>query len=221
MGASRRLRVLNSTVAGTVTPAAAAGLPEGRRSALPEPAAAAEPELSLTDAQRDACIEALDRDSFCVLPVTLPQHLIDRASSYIDGYCSDPNRYLAPAKPGTDENPLSTGGGHLTETNIVEQDPVFRELLSFKPSMQLCYDVFGPLFHLGQVGGHDVTLMMESHCCMMRLMAGCVVCASLPCRWDRSCRGGPRTSGPANTVPRMRRPVSRGASKWRLAGTGR
>jgi hypothetical protein len=40
--------------------------------------------------------------------------------------------------------------GSLQETNIVEQDPVFRELLSFRPAMQLCYDVFGPLFHLGQ-----------------------------------------------------------------------
>ena len=157
MATSRRLRALDSALAtAAMTPTAAAELEEG-----PAPPVHHQPvvpaELSLTDAQRDACLEALDRDSFCVLPVMLPQHLIDGANSYIDGYCSDPSRYLAPANDGTDAHPLSTGGGHLTETNIVEQDQVFRDLLSFKPAMQLCYDVFGPLFHLGQVSNGHTT----------------------------------------------------------------
>ena len=39
----------------------------------------------------------------------------------------------------------------------MEQDQVFRDLLSFKPAMQLCYDVFGPLFHLGQVSNRHTT----------------------------------------------------------------
>ena len=45
------------------------------------------------------------------------------------------------------------GQGHPKapqETNIVELDPVFREFLMFKPVLQMCYDCFGPMFHLGQ-----------------------------------------------------------------------
>ena len=37
-----------------------------------------------------------------------------------------------------------------TETNIVEHDPAFREFLLYLPALQLSYDVFGPMFHLGQ-----------------------------------------------------------------------
>ena len=43
----------------------------------------------------------------------------------------------------------------FTQTNLVELDPVFRQLLTFRPALQLTYDCFGPMFHLTQdkVGG--------------------------------------------------------------------
>ncbi len=94
-------------------------------------------EQSLTDAQRDACLEGIDRDSYVILPVTLPQSMIDRANAYIDAYC---------AQVGEEER-AEKG---LSETNIVEHDPVFREFLLYKPALQLSYDVIGPMFHLGQ-----------------------------------------------------------------------
>tara|TARA_B100000686_G_scaffold290900_1_gene318569 strand:+ start:352 stop:1215 length:864 start_codon:yes stop_codon:yes gene_type:complete len=94
-------------------------------------------EQSLTDAQRDACLERIDQDSYVVLPVTIPQSMIDRANDYIDAYCAK-----------VSEGERSEKG--MSETNIVEHDPVFREFLLYKPALQLSYDVIGPMFHLGQ-----------------------------------------------------------------------
>lgn len=74
--------------------------------------------------------------------------MIDRANAYMDGYMADPSRVNAPKSEGTPSRPVSSGGGLLTEMSIVELDPVFREFLRFKPALQLCYDVFGPMFHL-------------------------------------------------------------------------
>ena len=93
-------------------------------------------EPSLTDAQRDSCLEALHRDGYFILPCKASADMLARANAYIDGFCSDASRYMA-------ENALQ-------ETNIVELDPVFREFLTFKPVLQMCYDCFGPMFHLGQ-----------------------------------------------------------------------
>ena len=39
-------------------------------------------EQSLTDAQRDACLERIDQDGYVVLPVTLLQSMIGRANDY-------------------------------------------------------------------------------------------------------------------------------------------
>ena len=87
--------------------------------------------------RRDECLAAIDRDGFTILPHLLPQGMIDCANAYIDECCArfdreerDPPRY--------------------TETNIVEHDPAFREFLLYLPALQLSYDVFGPMFHLGQ-----------------------------------------------------------------------
>ena len=44
---------------------------------------------------------------------------------------------------------MTTSAGY-TQTSLVELDPVFREMLTFTPAMQLSYDCFGPMFHLGQ-----------------------------------------------------------------------
>ena len=109
---------------------------------------ASEGELSLTDEQRDRCIVALDEDGFCLLPVLLPTHMIKRANAYMDTYQEDHTRVNAPATPGTPEHPLLSGGGLLTEMSIVEADPVFREIMMFKPALQLCYDVRRPTVQL-------------------------------------------------------------------------
>ena len=94
--------------------------------------------------------EAIDRDGYCVLPLRLPPAMIERAMAYIDGYCADPARYGPEAKTEyCAESPVDGGNGHQ-ETNIVELDAIWRDFLSYKPAMQLCYDCFGPLFRLGQ-----------------------------------------------------------------------
>ena len=48
-----------------------------------------EPELSLTDAQRDSCLEALHRDGYFILPCKAPAEMLARANAYIDGFCAD------------------------------------------------------------------------------------------------------------------------------------
>ena len=97
-------------------------------------------EQSLTDAQRDQCLAAIDQDSFVILPITLPQEMIAAANAYIDRVCD---------QVGEAER-AAAGFRGFSETNIVEMDPVFRRFLTYKPALQLSYDVFGPMFHLGQ-----------------------------------------------------------------------
>lgn len=94
-------------------------------------------EHSLSNAERDACLKRIDQDSYVVLPITLPARMIDRTNTYIDQCCEKLRQ----------TNQLEKG---FSETNIVELDPVFREFLIYKPALQLSYDVFGPMFHLGQ-----------------------------------------------------------------------
>jgi hypothetical protein len=146
----RRLRHCHSALTASRSSGGQTSVPAAVPAAAAAAAAAATAadELCLTDAQRDACLASLDRDSFCVLPVRLPRHMVERANAYMDGYMHDPARANAPSSEGTAARPLTGGGGVLTEMGIVEADPVFREYLSFKPALQLCYDVFGPMFHL-------------------------------------------------------------------------
>jgi hypothetical protein len=136
----RRLRLFHSALAAPRSRGAVAAPTAG--------AAADAVELCLTDAQRDACLESLDRDSFCVLPVRLPRHMIERANDYMDGYMHNPARVNTSKTDGNAARPLTGGGGLLTEMGIVEEAPIFREYLTFQPALQLCYDVFGPMFHL-------------------------------------------------------------------------
>ena len=120
------------------------------RAAVGPPPPDPEPEQSLTDTERDRCLEALDRDGYCILPVRLPFSVVERALAYIDAYCANPARYGVAAKSEYSPKSPNLSGNGLSETNIVEQDAVWRELLVYKPAMQLCYDCFGPLFRLGQ-----------------------------------------------------------------------
>ena len=87
--------------------------------------------------RRDECLAAIDRDGFTILPHLLPQGMIDGANAYIDECCARFDREER-------DHP------RYTETNIVEHDPAFREFLLYLPALQLSYDVFGPMFHLGQ-----------------------------------------------------------------------
>jgi hypothetical protein len=87
--------------------------------------------------RRDECLAAIDRDGFTILPHLLPQGMIDCANAYIDECCA---RFEREER----DHP------RYTETNIVEHDPAFREFLLYLPALQLSYDVFGPMFHLGQ-----------------------------------------------------------------------
>ena len=92
---------------------------------------------SLTDLERNACLAGIEQDSYVILPVSLPTAMIDRANAYIDAYCAKVDEAVRAEQ-------------ELSETNIVELDPVFREFLLYKPALQLSYDVFGPMFHLEQ-----------------------------------------------------------------------
>jgi hypothetical protein len=93
-------------------PAAAAAAPAA---ALARPRAETVDEAGLTDAQRDACLAALDRDGFCVLPLALPAGMVARANAYMDGYCADPRRCHAPQGAFDPARPTVGGAGLLTE----------------------------------------------------------------------------------------------------------
>ena len=95
------------------------------------------PERSLTDTERDACLTAIERDTYKVLPCKLPADWVADANAYIDAFCQK--------VPEADRRAKG-----FSQTNIVELAPVFRRLLTYKPALQLSYDVFGPMFHLGQ-----------------------------------------------------------------------
>ena len=103
----------------------------------------------LTDDQRDECIAAIARDSYCILPIKLPPELITRMDDYISRYCDAACADPSALRSGGMYKPL-TNGTFYHQFNLVELDPVFREMLTFRPALQLCYDCFGPMFHLGQ-----------------------------------------------------------------------
>ena len=43
-------------------------------------------EISLSDEQRDECLTRLNEDGFSVLPVKLPENLLDRIVHFVDTY---------------------------------------------------------------------------------------------------------------------------------------
>jgi len=101
-------------------------------------------ELSLSDEQRDECLTSLNEDGFAMLPVQLPEELLDRIVHFIDGYIDRVRNY---------EPDLARSSGARNvymRDSMVEDNPVWRELMVFKPSLQICHDVFGPMFHLSQ-----------------------------------------------------------------------
>jgi hypothetical protein len=104
----------------------------------------------LTDEQRDACVAAIARDSFCILPIKLPAELISRVDAYITNYCDAARADPSAMRSSGMFKPLVSGPSDYLQFNLVELDPVFREMLTFRPALQLCYDCFGPMFHLGQ-----------------------------------------------------------------------
>jgi len=93
--------------------------------------------LPLTDQERVNLIAELDQYGYVIVPRKLPPDLIRRAIAAID-------RVAAPFKAKSET--LKS----VKVANIVDEDPVFRELMMFDPALQLTYDVFGPTFHLCQ-----------------------------------------------------------------------
>ena len=101
-------------------------------------------ELSLNNEQRDECLAQLAQDGLAVLPITLPAELLARLVHYIDTYIDHVRNY----EP--DLANASTARHIYMRDSIAEDDPAWRELLTFKPSLQICHDAFGPMFHLSQ-----------------------------------------------------------------------
>ena len=101
-------------------------------------------DLSLNNEQRDKCLAQLDQDGLAVLPITLPVEQLDRLVHYIDTYIDRVRNY----EP--DLANASTARHIYMRDSIAEDDPAWRELLTFKPSLQICHDAFGPMFHLSQ-----------------------------------------------------------------------
>ena len=50
-------------------------------------------ELSLNDEQRDECLTRLNEDGFSILPVRLPEDLLDRIVHFIDIYIDRVRNY--------------------------------------------------------------------------------------------------------------------------------
>ena len=77
-------------------------------------------ELSLSDEQRDECLTSLNEDGFAMLPVQLPEELLDRIVHFIDGYIDRVRNY---------EPDLARSSGARNvymRDSMVEDNPVWR-----------------------------------------------------------------------------------------------
>ncbi len=101
-------------------------------------------EISLSDEHRDECLTRLNEDGFSVLPVKLPENLLDRIVHFVDTYIDRVRNYEPDLANASEARYV-----YMRDT-MVEDDPAWRELMMFKPALQLCHDVFGPMFHLSQ-----------------------------------------------------------------------
>jgi len=86
---------------------------------------------SLTDEQRTLLKLQLDKEGYITLPFKLPKVHVEELLAAIDHH-RDPTQMSQ------------------KQTNIVDLDPAFRKLMGYRPALQLCYDCFGPMFHLCQ-----------------------------------------------------------------------
>eukprot|EP01043_Picozoa_sp_COSAG02_P084462 COSAG02_NODE_22294_length_757_cov_1.001520_1_plen_179_part_01 len=73
----------------------------------------------LTDDQRDECIAAIARDSYCILPIKLPPELITRMDDYISRYCDAACTDPSVLRSGGMYKPL-TNGSFYHQFNLVE-----------------------------------------------------------------------------------------------------
>ena len=124
----------------------------------------------LMDEQRDACVATIACDSYCILPIKLPAELIARANDYITWYCDAARVDLTAMRLGGIFK-LLVNSTFYHQFNLVELDPVFHEMMTFRPALQLCYDCFGPMFHLGQE----------------KVRCALVVCSIMDCACMTSC----------------------------------
>lgn len=85
--------------------------------------------------ERDEILACFARDGFVVLPKLLPESLRAKVEQAID-------------------DQVSLSGEHASEAlkldNCVDVDESFRSLMTWKPALQLVYDLLGPSFQLNQ-----------------------------------------------------------------------
>jgi len=93
--------------------------------------------LRLCDTQREELIGDLERDGYVVLPQKLPSDLMSEALAAIDRLAVQ----MRQQNPDLESIKLQ---------NCVDYDAAFRHLMMYEPALQLCFDVFGPMFHLNQ-----------------------------------------------------------------------
>ena len=91
----------------------------------------------LSDGQREELMARLDRDGYVVLPQKLPPDFTREVLAAIDRLAVQMRR----------QNPALES---LKLQNCVDYDAAFRHLMMYEPALQLCLDVFGPMFHLHQ-----------------------------------------------------------------------
>lgn len=95
------------------------------------------PEAPLSDAERDDLLEHIAVDGYAVLPHKLPGWMADAAERELGHLCAEE------LERNPDRKKIGT-------RNLVDKAPIFRRMMMFKPALQLAYDVFGPMFHVGQ-----------------------------------------------------------------------
>lgn len=92
---------------------------------------------SLTSVNRDAILAQINTDGYAVLPEKLPPDMVTELLAAIDRLSGE----IRTNNPGQQS---------VKQQNCVDLDPAFRKLMMYSPALQLCHDLFGPMFHLNQ-----------------------------------------------------------------------
>lgn len=92
---------------------------------------------SLPVKDRDQILSQLAEDGYAILPMKLSPDLVNEQLEAIDKITHQVRS----------ENP---GQRSVKVQNCVDRAPAFRQLMMYTPALQLCYDIFGPMFHLNQ-----------------------------------------------------------------------
>src|SRR6185369_1586392 len=80
----------------------------------------------------------IEKDGFAILPDKLPEELMAESLASIDRLAAEVRK----TRTGTQRS--------VKVMNCVDRDAAFRKIMMYTPALQLCYDFFGPMFHLNQ-----------------------------------------------------------------------